>query len=103
MSNQPIYRNRNHAYSCRCGRCPQSRPTEWGIIGPAIGIFFVVAIFGFWPAMVWHGYTDTGGWRWDIHSTIGELVYFGVLAFLALLVWLGNKMPADRKMERELA
>lgn len=93
MSNQPVYRNRNHAYSCRCGRCAQSRPTEWGIVGPAILIFFVVALIGFWPAMVWHGYTDTGGWRWDIHSTIGELVYFGTIGFIALMAWAGNRSP----------
>jgi len=64
---------------------------DWGIAVPALLITFAVALVGFWPAMVWHGYTDTGGWRWDIHSTIAEAVYFGVIGFTAGLVALGNR------------
>lgn len=64
---------------------------EWGIIVPAVLIIGAVALTGFWPAMVWHGYTDTGGWRWDIHSTAAELVYLGVIGFMAALVAIGNR------------
>jgi len=64
---------------------------DWGIAIPALLIAFAVALVGFWPAMVWHGYTDTGGWKWDIHSTIAELVYFGVAGFIAVLIFLGNR------------
>lgn len=76
---------------------------DWGIIGPAIGIFFAVALLGFWPVMVVHGYTDTGGWRWDIHSTYAELAYAGTIGFVALMIWLGNRPaklpPAPRDLE----
>jgi hypothetical protein len=96
MSNQPVYRTRNHAYSCRCGRCPQSRPGDWGLIGPLILIFFVVALVGFWPVMIVHGQTDTGGWRWDIHSTYAELAYAGGVGFVALMIWLGNRPAKTR-------
>lgn len=96
MSNQPVYRTRNHAYQCRCGRCPQSRPGDWGLIGPLLLFGGITALVGFWPAMVWHGYTDTGGWRWDIHSTVAELAYWGVLGFLAAMIALGNRPARTR-------
>lgn len=70
-----------------------SPPTEWGIIGPAIGIFFAVLIFGFWPVLIMHGQTDTGGWRWDIHSTFAEAAYLGCVAFSGVLIWAGNRKP----------
>lgn len=83
MSNQLVYRYRprSHAPQCRCPRWVRVQPPkgDWGIIGPGLLIIAVVAVIGFWPAMVWHGYTDTGGWRWDIHSTIAELVYWGII------------------------
>jgi hypothetical protein len=63
----------------------------YGIIGPALLVIGVVAVLGFWPAMVWHGYTDTGGWRWDVHSTVAEAVYFGVAGFVVLMAWLGRR------------
>jgi hypothetical protein len=100
MSNQPVYRRlRSHAYSCRCPRCtPQGGFVDRnGIIGPGFLILCVVAVIGFWPAMVWHGYGGPTGtaWRWDIHSTIAEAVYFGAIGFIVFLCWLGNR-PAQR-------
>jgi hypothetical protein len=96
MSNQPVYRRpRSHAYSCRCPRCAPRGDfvARNGILGPGFAILCVVAVIGFWPAMVWHGYTDTGGWRWDIHSTAAELAYAGVIAFIALLYWADHRTP----------
>jgi len=63
-------------------------------------IFGVLVLIGFWPAMVWHGYTDTGGYRWDIHSTIACLTYWGILAALVglgVLVSWGNKREAAKE------
>jgi uncharacterized membrane protein len=57
---------------------PSMKNGDYGIIGPLLLVIAVVAVLGFWPAMVWHGQTDTGGWRWDIHSTIGCLVWWGL-------------------------
>ena len=76
---------------------PPSLSGEWGIIVPAVLIVGAVALLGFWPVMVWHGYTDTGGWRWDIHSTVAELTYWGVIGFIALLY------RADHKPDRTAA
>jgi hypothetical protein len=66
---------------------------DWGIAVPAVLITFAVALVGFWPAMVWHGYGGPTGndWRWDIHSTIAEAVYWGVIGFIAALIILGNR------------
>jgi hypothetical protein len=67
---------------------------DYGILGPAalfIGIGFITCC---WPSLVWHGYTDAGGWRWDIHSTAACAVWWGVLVFLAFLCWLGGKPAA---------
>lgn len=69
---------------------------DYGIIAPLLGIAFAVALLGFWPAMVWHGYGGPAGtaWRWDIHSTIAETVYFGAIGFIAWMAWmawLGNR------------
>lgn len=88
MSNQPVYRRpRSHAYSCRCPRCvPQGGFIERnGILGPLALFAGLVAVIGFWPAMAWHGYTDTGGWRWDIHSTMGCLIWWVFLAAVVIL------------------
>ena len=52
--------------------------TRNGIIGPGILIGFAVLLVGFWPALAWHGHTATGGWRWDIHSTIGCLIWWAI-------------------------
>ena len=92
MSNQPVYRRpRSHAYSCRCPRCVQSMPKmkdgDYGIIGPLALFAGLVAVIGFWPAMAWHGQTDTGGWRWDIHSTMGCLIWWVFLAAVVILAW----------------
>jgi hypothetical protein len=77
----------------RPSRPPQrSSGGDVGILIPLFLGFLVVACVGFWPAMVWHGYNDTGGWRWDIHSTVAELVYFGVIVFGAGMIWLGVKV-----------
>ena len=64
-----------------------------GILFPLLGITFAVLLVGFWPAMVWHGYGGPTGndWRWDIHSTVAELAYFGVIGFIAALIFLGNR------------
>lgn len=93
MSQQPVYRRpRSHAYSCRCPRCVQSMPSmkngDYGIIGPLALIGGIVALIGFWPAMVWHGYTDTGGWRWDIHSTIACSIWWALTLgpFIAAII-----------------
>jgi hypothetical protein len=84
---------------------PASRG-DYGIIGPHILIAFAVALIGFWPVMVVHGYTDTGGWQWDIHSTYAELTYLGTIGFVALMIWLGNRPaklpPAPRDLEGSL-
>ena len=84
---RPVYRHapRSHAHNCPCNRCVQVRRNRggvidtYGIIAPALLIIGVIAVVGFWPAMVWHGQTDTGGWRWDIHSTIGCLIWWGLI------------------------
>src|SRR6185437_10189619 len=91
MSNQPVYRTRNHAYSCRCGRCPQSRPTDWGFIGPALLAIGAIAVFGFWPAFFVHGESDTGGYTWTAATTYAVLAWDGVLAFIAGIVVYGNR------------
>jgi hypothetical protein len=95
-ANRPVYRRpRSHAYSCRCSRCVQSMPSmkngDFGIIGPILVALVVIVPVFFWPAMAWHGYTATGGWRWDIHSTIACLTYWCILVFLVILLGLANK------------
>ena len=83
-------------YTCVMSQPVRQRPRppaqgDWGIAIPFFAGLMVIALLGFWPAMVWHGYTDTGGWKWDIHSTVAEAVYFGVMAFIAALIVLGNR------------
>jgi hypothetical protein len=108
--NRPVYRTapRSHAWNCPCSRCVQVRARNkgnYGIIGPGLLVIGIIALIGFWPAMVWHGYTDTGGWRWDIHSTIAELAYFGIIAgFADLLALVGrvNRMAAAPQKPRQV-
>lgn|SRR5512146_2619547 len=73
---------------------PSRKPrNDYGIIGPGLLIVFAVALIGFWPVMVWHGYGGPTGndWRWDIHSTIAEGTYLGVIGFIVLMAWLGSR------------
>jgi hypothetical protein len=100
MGNKPVYRYppRDHAASCRCDRCLPFRPRpgawgtieRYGIIGPALLWGGIIAVAGFWPAMAWHGEGGPTGtaWRWDVHSTIGCLIWWGlvVLPLTALAV-----------------
>jgi hypothetical protein len=83
------------------GRRPPARNTgggiaDWGIVEWG-GIFLVTITVLGWPAMVWHGYGGPTGndWRWDIHSTIAEGVYLGIIAFIVFLVRLGSRAPAN--------
>jgi len=66
---------------------------DYGIIGPLLLIGGPIAVTCFWPVMVWHGYGGPTGtaWRWDIHSTIAEAAYLGIIGFCGFLVWLGNR------------
>ena len=91
MGNQPVYRYppRSHASTCRCPRCLPFRPRpgaggtieRYGLIGPLLLWGGIIAVIGFWPAMVWHGEGGPTGtaWRWDIHSTIGCLIWWGLV------------------------
>ena len=89
---QPVYRRpRSHAYSCRCPKC--DKPADWGVITPLIAIIGAGFLVSCWPALAWHGYTDTGGWRWDIHSTVACAVWWGALLFIAVLVAVANRKP----------
>jgi hypothetical protein len=97
-SARPVYRSapRSHAGYCQCSRCVQVRAQNkgnYGIIGPGFLIICAVAVLGFWPAMVWHGEGGPSGtaWQWDVHSTIGCLVYWGVLIFVCVLARHGNR------------
>ena len=72
----------------------QSRPPaqeDWGIAIPFFAGIMILFALGCWPAFFWHGYTDTGGWRWDIHSTIGCCVWWGILALSAFLYWTDHR------------
>jgi hypothetical protein len=98
MGNKPVYRYppRSHASTCRCDRCLPFRPRpgawgtieRYGIIGPALLWGGIIAVAGFWPAMAWHGEGGPTGtaWRWDIQSTIGCLIWWGVLLTVILAV-----------------
>ena len=97
-SNRPINSNHGDAYQCRCGsvfcpRCGKSaRDREgWGVIEPLLLIGGAIAVFGFWPAFVVHGQTDTGGWRWDVHTTIACGVWWGVIALFTFIIWAGHR------------
>lgn len=95
MGNEP--HTRRQAYRpARQYQRPPARSTgggvaDYGVIGPAAFIIGIIAVAGFWPAMAWHGTTDTGGWRWDIHSTIGCLIWWGVIIFLLGLAVYANR------------
>jgi hypothetical protein len=84
------------------GRRPPARNTrggvaDWGIVEWGLVLVAVMVVLG-WPAMVWHGKGGPTGndWRWDIHSTIAEGVYLGIIGLIVFLAWLGNRLPADR-------
>lgn len=99
VASQPVYRRpRSHAYSCRCPRCAEALRRSQGnagAAGPLILVFFIVVIIGFWPAMVWHGEGGPAGtsWEWNIDSTVAELVYWGILVFIASLAAISNRVP----------
>jgi hypothetical protein len=63
-----------------------------GILLPAAIILGVGWLVLCWPALAWHGYTDTGGWRWDVHSTIACAVWWGIIA-AAVVFWVCSKIP----------
>jgi hypothetical protein len=95
---RPVYRNapRSHAWNCPCSRCAQVRARNRGnagIIGPGLLIVGVVAVVGFWPAMVWHGEGGPSGtaWQWNIDSTIGCCIWWGSWVLLALIIWACRK------------
>jgi hypothetical protein len=84
-SPRPVYayKPRSHAYNCRCSRCTQVRARNKGnagIIGPGLVVIFVVALVGFWPAMVWHGEGGPTGtaWEWNVDSTVGCCIWWGI-------------------------
>ncbi len=67
------------------------------VVGPWGLLALVVIFISIWPVTVWHGYGGPTGndWRWDIHSTIAEAVWLGLVAFVTVLVVIGNR-PAKR-------
>jgi hypothetical protein len=95
-------------------RTPQQHPRkpsprkqsagDYGIIGPLLLIVIPVILVGFWPVMVWHGYGGPTGndWRWDIHSTVAESVYIGLIALFSLLIWAVNRPPKLPRAPRDL-
>ncbi len=72
-----------HPNWCRCAGCRrdiaefESRQFK-GTVGVAAAVI-AFALLGFWPAIVWHGQNDMGGWRWDVNSTIACSIWWGVL------------------------
>ena len=76
---------------------PSRQPgSDWGVAIPA----FLIIAFGWlilcWPALVAHGYTDTGGWRWDIHSTEACAAWWGALCLFTGIAWASRRFPADK-------
>lgn len=69
---------------------PQRRPGTQGcgVLGLGIAAFIIL---GFWPAFIVHGQTDTGGWKLSAGSVYACLAWWGALAFIWLMVWLGNR------------
>jgi hypothetical protein len=97
-----VYRHapRSHAYNCPCNRCVQVRGRNkgnYGIIGPGLLILGIGWIVLCWPALAWHGQTDTGGWRWDIHSTVACLIWWGIIV-VPLAVAAGIDVNRKRKL-----
>jgi len=64
---------------------------DWGIAIPAFLIIGLGWLVLCWPAIFAHGYTETGGWRWDIHSTYACAAWWGFLAVSSLLGWAGHR------------
>jgi len=61
----------------------------------------MILVAGFWPAMVWHGYGGPEGtsWRWDIHSTIACLIWWGLTIVpltVAAVISAGRKRKLGR-------
>lgn len=79
---------------------PSMKNGDYGIIGPGLLIIGVIAVVGFWPAMVWHGQTDTGGWRWNIDSTIGCCVWW---SFTVLPLVIAAIVDVHRKRKAIMA
>jgi hypothetical protein len=76
---------------------PRKQSTgDWGIAIPAFLIIGLGWLVLCWPAIFAHGYTETGGWRWDIHSTYACAAWWGTIGFVALMTWAGRRVPADR-------
>jgi len=99
--NRPVYRYapRSHVYNCPCNRCVQVRERnkgDWGGIGTVFLICLIVMVVGFWPAMVWHGQNATGGWRWDVHSTIGCCIWWGSWLIVVFAFGVSNKSARGR-------
>ena len=47
-----------------------------------LGLAYVILC---WPWFIWHGYSSGGngwGWRWDLHSTVACVIWWGVLLLL---------------------
>ena len=66
-------------------------PEGWTLIEPLFLIGVPLVLFSCWPAIFAHGYTDTGGWRWDIHSTVACSAWWGVLLLFGLIGWVNHR------------
>ena len=66
-----------------------------------IVIFAVVFLTTCWPALIWHGTSANGGWRWDGKSTIACLIWWGVLLVPVAVITIRQSAPA-RRHEAEL-
>jgi hypothetical protein len=80
------FRNQSPARPRNTGYQP-ARKGNPGVIGPLLVIAGAVALLGFWPAMVWHGQTATGGWRWDDRSTAACCIWWAACALFFVLGW----------------
>ena len=87
MRNYTCSRCRN---TCRCGRTPKDPPghalTPRGNGPSTIGPGLLFILVSCWPAIFWHGQAKTGGWRWDIHSTVACSVWWGSILLAAILL-----------------
>ncbi len=79
-----------HPNWCNCAGCRrdiaefESKQFK-GTVGVAAAVI-AFALLGFWPAIVWHGQNDMGGWRWDVHSTVACMVWWGILASVSAAI-----------------
>ena len=88
----------NAAPACSCGSalCPSCGKTVrdregWGVIEFVLPAGILLALVSCWPAIFAHGYTDTGGWRWDIHSTVACSAWWGVMLLFVLIGWVNHR------------